>query len=82
MENLIRLLVCTGNSCRSQMAEGWARHLLEIRVEVYSAGTKPHGVNFRAVKVMAEEALNYEEALDHYRRARDEIREFVNTRLE
>jgi len=48
------LFLCTGNSCRSQMAEGWARALKADIIEPYSAGTKPHGVNPLAVRVMAE----------------------------
>jgi len=48
------LFLCTGNSCRSQMAEGWARHILSDRVEGYSAGTVPKDVDPRAVRVMAE----------------------------
>lgn len=128
------LFLCTGNSCRSQMAEGWARHLRGDTVEAYSAGTEPHGMNARAVRVMAEagvdisghhskhvdelkqvpfdfvvtvcdhanescpiftghtqvvhvgfddpprlarEAVSEEEALGHYRRVRDEIRDFI-----
>lgn len=128
------LFLCTGNSCRSQMAEGWARHLKGGLIEPYSAGTKTLGLNPNAVRVMAEsgvdiskhtsktlDALNSitfdwvvtvcdhaneacpifpgktrrlhvsfddppklaehatseEEALNHYRRVRDEIREFV-----
>jgi arsenate reductase (thioredoxin) len=130
------LFLCTGNSCRSQMAEGWARHLRNDVLEPYSAGIETHGLNPNAVKVMAEagvdisghrsqhldefrdvpldhvitvcgnahescpvfpgntkvshvgfddpprlakEAANEEEALDCYRRVRDEIREFVET---
>ncbi len=46
--------LCTGNSCRSQMAEGWARFLAEGRWEIYSAGLEAHGINPRAVAVMAE----------------------------
>jgi len=128
------LFLCTGNSCRSQMAEGWAEKLHTGVVEAYSAGTAPHGVDPRAVKVMAEAGVNIsghrskhadelketafdlvvtvcdkareacplwfgkakklhksfedppflakaakteEEALAHYRRVRDEIKEFV-----
>lgn len=128
------MFLCTGNSCRSQMAEGWARHLRGDKVEPYSAGIEAHGMNQNAVKVMAEAgvditgqsskladsladvdfdlvitvcghadencpaflgksrvvhvgfddppklaktAANEEEALGHYRRVRDEIREFV-----
>ncbi len=130
------LFLCTGNSCRSQMAEGWARHLKSDRFEAFSAGIETHGLNPKAVKVMAEagvdisrhrsqhidefrnveldhvitvcdrahescpvfsgktkvthvgfddpprlakEAATEEEALNHYRRVRDEIRAFVAT---
>lgn len=129
------LFLCTGNSCRSQMAEGWAKKLLAGQVKVYSAGIEKHGLNPNAVKVMqeagidisaqqstkvdeldekefdyvitvcghanencpffpaktaiihkgfddpprlAKEAKDEEEALNHYRRVRDEIRDFVN----
>ncbi len=132
------LFLCTGNSCRSQMAEGWARHLLGDRIEPYSAGIEAHGMNANAVKVMAEagvditgqsselastlqdvpfdlvitvcghadencptfrgeakvvhvgfddpprlasDASTEEEALEHYRRVRDEIREFIESQL-
>lgn len=132
------LFLCTGNSCRSQMAEGWARNLLGDKVEAYSAGIEAHGMNPNALQVMkeagvdisgqsskladslndvpldlvitvcghadencptfltkakvvhvgfddppklAKEAATEEEALNHYRRVRDEIREFVERRL-
>lgn len=128
------LFLCTGNSCRSQMAEGWARSLKGDALEAFSAGVSPHGLNPYAVRVMAEagvdisrqssqhidafleEPLDYvitvcgnahescpmfpgpvkvihvgfddppyfardaateEEALEHYRRVRDEIRAFI-----
>ncbi len=134
MEKLKVLFLCTGNSCRSQMAEGWTRHLKGDLIEAYSAGVQPHGVDPRAVRVMAEvgvdishhhskdisalEHLEFdyvitvcdraheacpffpaktrvlhvgfddpprlsadcateEEAMAHYRRVRDEIKEFV-----
>lgn len=48
------LFLCTGNSCRSQMAEGWARHLKGEVIEPYSAGLAAQGLNPRAVQVMAE----------------------------
>ena len=48
------LFLCTGNSCRSQMAEGWARKLKADVIEPYSAGIEKHGMNPHAVKVMAE----------------------------
>jgi arsenate reductase (thioredoxin) len=128
------LFLCTGNSCRSQMAEGWARALKADRIEAHSAGIEKHGMNERAVRVMTEEGVDMsgqrsktvdelptrefdfvvtlcghaeencpyfpgkakrvhrgfddppklaagakseDEVLSHYRRVRDEIREFV-----
>ena len=52
------LFLCTGNSCRSQMAEGWARHLKADSIEAYSAGIETHGMNPRAVRVMAEAGVD------------------------
>ena len=52
------LFLCTGNSCRSQMAEGWARHLKSDAIEAYSAGIETHGLNPNAVKVMAEAGVD------------------------
>ncbi len=46
--------ICTGNSCRSQMAEGWGRSLFGDRIDVASAGIEAHGLNPRAVRSMAE----------------------------
>ncbi|MDY0040036.1 MAG: arsenate reductase ArsC [Desulforhabdus sp.] len=128
------LFLCTGNSCRSQMAEGWTRHLKGDRIEPYSAGVEPHGIDPRAIRAMEEvdidisqhrskdvseveqidfdyvvtvcdrahescpffpakakvvhvgfddpprlaaDASTEEEAMEHYRRVRDEIRAFV-----
>ena len=130
------LFLCTGNSCRSQMAEGWARALEGDVIEPYSAGVEPSGLNPIAVSIMGEagvdisghrskhvdellcadirfdyvitvcdharescpvfagetqtvhagfddppylarNAATEEEALDHYRRVRDEIRDYV-----
>ncbi|HAI11441.1 MAG TPA: arsenate reductase [Phycisphaerales bacterium] len=48
------LFLCTGNSCRSQMAEGWTRHLMSEHIDAYSAGIETHGLNPNAVSVMAE----------------------------
>ncbi|MBN1698369.1 MAG: arsenate reductase ArsC [Spirochaetales bacterium] len=132
------LFLCTGNSCRSQMAEGFARALKDDLIEAYSAGIETHGLNPLAVRVMAEAGIDIsgqksknvleffnnniefdyvitvcdharescpvypaktrlihkgfddppalaetakteEEALEHYRRVRDEIRTFVET---
>ena len=52
------LFLCTGNSCRSQIAEGWARHLKGDLVDAYSAGTDPRGLNPNAAKVMAEAGVD------------------------
>ncbi|MCE9615875.1 MAG: arsenate reductase ArsC [Lentisphaerae bacterium] len=52
------LFLCTGNSCRSQMAEGWARHLKGDLIDAYSAGIKTHGLNPNAVNVMAEAGVD------------------------
>ena len=129
------LFLCTGNSCRSQMAEGWAHALKSDVIEAYSAGIETHGMNPNAIKVMAEAGVDItgqhskkadeladvpfdvvvtvcghahetcpvwlgkktrvvhvgfddppklaktaktaEEALGHYRRVRDEIRDFI-----
>ena len=57
-EKLKILYLCTGNSCRSQMAEGWTRHLKNDRIKAYSAGVEPHGIDPRAVKVMAEVGID------------------------
>jgi arsenate reductase len=128
------LFLCTGNSCRSQMAEGWARHLKGDCIDAYSAGIEKHGLNPLAVRAMAEagvdisgqdsslidelpvqtfdfvitlcghanetcpyfpgkkihrgfadppklatDASTEEEKLVHYRKVRDEIKEFVET---
>ncbi len=130
------LFLCTGNSCRSQMAEGWAKHLKGDVIEPYSAGIEKHGMSENAIRVMAEAGVDIsahrsklinelptrefdyvitvcdhahescpifpgqvrvvhqgfddpprlaansateEEAMDHYRRVRDEIKEFVES---
>ncbi len=136
-QNVLKVLfLCTGNSCRSQMAEAWTRHLKADLIEPYSAGVDPKGVDPRAIEAMAEAGLDIsgqvskhidtlgdiefdyvitlcdnayencpsfppglgivhkgfddppehsagakteEEAMAHYRRVRDEIREFVET---
>ena len=52
------LFLCTGNSCRSQMAEGWTRHLKADLIDPYSAGIETHGLNPLAVKVMAESGVD------------------------
>jgi arsenate reductase len=57
-EKLRVLFLCTGNSCRSQMAEGWARALVGDRIEAYSAGIEAHGLNPNAVEVMREAGVD------------------------
>lgn len=52
------LYLCTGNSCRSQMAEAWTRHLKGDLYEVFSAGIEAHGLNPNMVKVMAEVGID------------------------
>ena len=59
MTNKTKLLyLCTGNSCRSQMAEAWTRHLKGDLYEVYSAGIEAHGLNPNMLKVMAEVGID------------------------
>lgn len=56
MKNI--LILCTGNSCRSQIAEGYFRHFAGNNIKVYSAGVEKHGVNPRAVAVMKEDGID------------------------
>lgn len=58
MEKLQVLFLCTGNSCRSQMAEGWARMLKGDQIEPVSAGIEAHGLNTKAVQAMAEAGVD------------------------
>ncbi len=66
------LVLCTGNSCRSQMMEGWLRHFGGDHVEVLSAGVETHGVNPRAVQVMHEAGVDLS---DHTSNHVDEYRD-------
>ena len=52
------LVLCTGNSCRSQMAEGYLQHYAGYKAIVYSAGIEAHGVNPRAIAVMWEDGID------------------------
>ncbi len=52
------LFLCTGNSCRSQMAEGWACYLKGDSIDAWSAGIEQHGLNPLAVKAMAEAGVD------------------------
>ena len=73
-EKIKILFLCTGNSCRSQMAEGWARHLKSDTIEAYSAGVETHGLNPLAVKVMAEAGVDIS---GHRSKRVDELKEIV-----
>lgn len=64
------MFLCTGNSCRSQMAEGFARKYWGHEFDVYSAGTKRHGMNERAMKVMKEAGVDIS---SHYSKTVDEL---------
>ena len=64
------LFLCTGNSCRSQMAEGWARHLKGDCIEAFSAGITPIGVSKMAIKVMAEAGVDIS---DHTSKHADDL---------
>jgi arsenate reductase (thioredoxin) len=56
MKNI--LVLCTGNSCRSQIAEGYLRHFAGNKARIYSAGIETHGVNPKAIQVMAEDHID------------------------
>lgn len=65
------LVLCTGNSCRSQIAEGYLRHFAKADVEIYSAGIETHGVNPKAIATMAADGIDISEHtsnhIDEYR---------------
>ncbi|MBI4945474.1 MAG: arsenate reductase ArsC [Bacteroidetes bacterium] len=56
MKNI--LVLCTGNSCRSQIAEGYLRHFANGKANIYSAGIETHGVNPKAIQVMKEDGID------------------------
>lgn len=64
------LFLCTGNSCRSQMAEGWCRSLWSEKYDSYSAGTQKHGMNVRAVLVMKKAGVDIS---THFSKMTDEL---------
>ncbi len=68
MKNI--MFLCTGNSCRSQMAEGFCRKYWGDKFNVYSAGTKKHGMNERAMKVMKEAGVDIS---SHYSKTTEEL---------
>ncbi|MDI1255623.1 MAG: arsenate reductase ArsC [Flavobacterium sp.] len=55
------LVLCTGNSCRSQIAEGYLRYFAREKAEIYSAGIETHGVNPKAIAIMAEDGIDISE---------------------
>ncbi|MDO8303870.1 MAG: arsenate reductase ArsC [Sedimentisphaerales bacterium] len=69
-KNLKVLFLCTANACRSQMAEGWARHLKSDVIEAYSAGVAPQKVSSRAITVMKEVGVDIS---GHHSKHVDEI---------
>ncbi len=81
MEQRLKILfLCTGNSCRSQMAEGWARHLKCDVLDAYSAGIETHDLNPNAVKVMAEAGVDISgQRSKHLDELRDIAFDFVVT---
>lgn len=58
MDKKINYFICTGNSCRSQIAEGWGKAILDKNWEVYSAGIETHGVNPKAAQAMNEAGID------------------------
>jgi arsenate reductase (thioredoxin) len=80
MSKLKVLFLCTGNSCRSQMAEGWARQLKADSIEAFSAGIEPHGLNQNAVAVMKEIGIDItEQRSKHLQELRDIQFDFIVT---
>ena len=75
-EKLKVLFLCTGNSCRSQIAEGWAKHLRSDVIKAYSAGVEIHDLNPIAVKVMAEAGVDISSHTSKY------LDEFKNVSLD
>ena len=74
-EPLKLLFICTGNSCRSQIAEGWDRHLKDDQIKTFSAGIETHGLNPHMVKVMAEAGV------DVTSQKSEKIRDFTDLEL-
>lgn len=66
------LVLCTGNSCRSQMAEGYLQHFAGDKAKVYSAGIETHGVNPKAIQVMAEDHID----ISHH--TSNNVEEYIN----
>ncbi|MHC4271842.1 MAG: arsenate reductase ArsC [Planctomycetota bacterium] len=64
------LFICTGNACRSQIAEAWANHLKHNELQAFSAGVNPIGVSSRAIQAMAEVGIDMS---NHYSKHIDEL---------
>ncbi|MEK3937477.1 arsenate reductase (thioredoxin) [Sporosarcina sp. FSL W7-1349] len=58
MQKKVLYFLCTGNSCRSQMAEGWGKHHLGSEWDIFSAGIEAHGVNPKAIEAMREVGID------------------------
>jgi arsenate reductase (thioredoxin) len=70
MKNI--LVLCTGNSCRSQMAEGYLRHFANHKAAIYSAGVEIHGLNPFAIRIMAEDGIDISKHTSNH------IKEYAN----
>ena len=78
MENINILVICTGNSCRSQIAEGYLRHFskqLNINTNVYSAGIRAEGINKKAIEIMSQDGI------DISNHTSNTIEEYKNTEI-
>ena len=75
-EPLKLLFLCTGNSCRSQIAEGWDRHLKDDQIKAFSAGIETHGLNPHMIKIMAEAGV------DVTSQKSEKIRDFTDLELD
>lgn len=74
------LVLCTGNSCRSQLAEGYLKHFAGDKAEVYSAGVETHGLNPRAVDTMKEDSIDISaHTSNHIDEYKDILFDFVIT---
>jgi len=74
------LVLCTGNSCRSQIAEGYLRHFTKGKAEIHSAGVETHGVNPRAIATMKEDGIDISsQTSDHVDEYRDIHFDYVIT---
>ncbi|WP_449406585.1 arsenate reductase ArsC [Moheibacter sediminis] len=73
-------MLCTGNSCRSQIAEGYLRHFSGSKAEIYSAGVETHGVNTRAIATMKSDGIDISHhTSNHINEYRDIDFDFVIT---